>query len=273
MKVLCFILVMLTSTAFSQGIDYFPVHVGNTGEWHDYYENKDYSVVITRVDTLSDNSFDIYHNDSDKPRYRIAEDGNVYQHLSDSLIIWYDFSVAHGDTFETEFYKAQFYVIVSDGWENVFGERVQVKHFRWEHKLYDETHEHKLSQKHGTFEVRSDIGPVYAVMRGSTIGGKGYGTLVSIEEEYAPRAVILNQNYPNPFNPGTVISFQLPADSEVRLDVFDILGRLIATPVYGRMSSGYHTVNFDASGLHAGIYFYRLTAGEFTETRKMTLVK
>jgi hypothetical protein len=122
-------------------------------------------------------------------------------------------------------------------------------------------------------EVRSDIGPIHAAMRGCTIGGKGYGTLVSIEEEHTPRDVILNQNYPNPFNPGTVISFQLPADSEVRLEVFDILGRLVATPVYGRVSSGNHTVNFDASGLHAGIYFYRLTAGEFTETRKMTLVK
>lgn len=273
MKILFFILVVLTSTSFSQGIDYFPVHVGDTAIRYDYMENIEYTIVVTRIDTLHDHSLDIYYNDSDKPRFRIADDGNVYQHLSDTLIIWYDFSVAHGDTFDIEFYKAPFRVIVWNSWGTIFGEMVPVKQFRWEHKLYNETHEQILSQKHGLIESRSDIGPSHTVLRGSIINGKRYGTLVSLEEEYAARQFILNQNYPNPFNPGTVISFQLPEPGEVRLDVFDILGRQIVTLVNSRMSSGQHTVNFDASGLPVGVYIYRIIAGEYMETRKMTLVK
>jgi hypothetical protein len=83
----------------------------------------------------------------------------------------------------------------------------------------------------------------------------------------------LQQNYPNPFNPLTVVSFQLPAVSEVRLAVYDLLGREVATLVNERRAAGSHSVRFDASGLASGAYFYRLTAGNFVQTRKLMLVK
>jgi hypothetical protein len=83
----------------------------------------------------------------------------------------------------------------------------------------------------------------------------------------APSAIELSQNYPNPFNPSTTISFQLPAlsrvegsaVSHVRLKVFDLLGKEIATLVNGNFSPGSHTVRWDASGLASGLYFYRLS--------------
>jgi len=83
----------------------------------------------------------------------------------------------------------------------------------------------------------------------------------------------LLQNYPNPFNPATVIGFQLPESSQVRLAVYDLLGREVAVPVNGRLASGYHQVDFDASDLPSGIYLYRLETPAGVINRKMTLLK
>ncbi|MEX0609873.1 MAG: family 10 glycosylhydrolase [Balneolaceae bacterium] len=101
-------------------------------------------------------------------------------------------------------------------------------------------------------------------------------TPVSIEEESGagvPDQLSLSQNYPNPFNPTTNITFNLPSANRVELSVFDILGRKVVTLVDGRLQSGNHTYNFDASKLSSGIYIYRLQSGEVTLTEKMTLIK
>ncbi len=83
----------------------------------------------------------------------------------------------------------------------------------------------------------------------------------------------LNQNYPNPFNPTTVISYQIPNSEFVTLKIYNILGSEIATLVNNKQSAGTYKVNFDASNLTSGIYFYQIQAGEFTQVRKMLLLK
>ncbi len=86
-------------------------------------------------------------------------------------------------------------------------------------------------------------------------------------------ATTLLQNYPNPFNPTTRISFTLAEPSNVRLEVFNVAGQRVATLVNGYNEAGPHSVEFDASALSSGIYFYRLAAGEVTQYRKMILLK
>ena len=83
----------------------------------------------------------------------------------------------------------------------------------------------------------------------------------------------LNQNYPNPFNPSTTISFNLPLRSFVSLKVFDLIGREVATIVSEELQSGKYSRQWNALDLPSGIYFYRLQAGAFVETRKLILLK
>ena len=83
----------------------------------------------------------------------------------------------------------------------------------------------------------------------------------------------LYQNYPNPFNPNTVISYQLPVISHVKLGIYDILGRKIVTLVNEEKQPGNYEVEFNASKLASGIYFYKITAGNFSETKKLVLLK
>ncbi len=83
----------------------------------------------------------------------------------------------------------------------------------------------------------------------------------------------LDQNYPNPFNPSTTIRFAIPEQTGVRLEIFNILGEKITTLVNRELQAGYHEVNFNASALSSGIYFYRIDAGKFSDIKKMIMLK
>jgi len=95
--------------------------------------------------------------------------------------------------------------------------------------------------------------------------------------ENSPSAIAsgyhLNQNYPNPFNPSTVISYDLKTAGQVKLDIYNALGQLVANLVNSTESAGTHNVTFNASQLNSGLYFYKLQAGNFSQTRKMMLIK
>jgi hypothetical protein len=88
-----------------------------------------------------------------------------------------------------------------------------------------------------------------------------------------PNGFSLSQNYPNPFNPATTIKFALPVSGNVTLKVFDVTGRLVSEIVNGNLQAGLHEVNFNASNLSSGAYFYKLETKDFTDIKKMILVK
>jgi hypothetical protein len=88
-----------------------------------------------------------------------------------------------------------------------------------------------------------------------------------------PAQFLLEQNFPNPFNPSTTIAFALPAAAHTRIDIFDVLGRTVATPVQALRSAGRHTVLFDASQYPTGVYFVRMQAAGFVAVRRMMLVR
>jgi hypothetical protein len=88
-----------------------------------------------------------------------------------------------------------------------------------------------------------------------------------------PTAYSLMQNYPNPFNPNTLIKYSLPKISNVKLAVYDILGREIVTLIDEQQQPGKYEVKWDATYFSSGIYFYQLKAGDFIDTKKMVLIK
>ena len=81
------------------------------------------------------------------------------------------------------------------------------------------------------------------------------------------------QNYPNPFNPRTDFRFQIADWGFVSFKVFDVLGREVATITQEKLMPGTYTKHWDASGMTSGVYFYRLRAGRFTETKKMLIIR
>jgi len=94
-----------------------------------------------------------------------------------------------------------------------------------------------------------------------------------VEEHPVPVEFSLSQNYPNPFNPTTTIRYGLPLQAHVTLEVFNILGQRVSVLMDEAQDAGYHEVTFGGGTLSSGLYFYRLRAGDFVETRKLVLVR
>ncbi|HUL44006.1 MAG TPA: T9SS type A sorting domain-containing protein [Bacteroidota bacterium] len=114
-------------------------------------------------------------------------------------------------------------------------------------------------------------------LQGTIINGVKYGKLSGVENKSGPMTIpkkfSVLQNYPNPFNPTTTIAYDLPRRVNVRLSVYDVLGRTVATIFDGVQEPGTHRTRFDASRLPCGVYFYQLLAGDFVQTQKMILMK
>ncbi|HUI63721.1 MAG TPA: T9SS type A sorting domain-containing protein [Bacteroidota bacterium] len=98
-------------------------------------------------------------------------------------------------------------------------------------------------------------------------------TVTSIARSTAPQTFSLEQNYPNPFNPSTTIRYSLGRAAHVRLTVFSLLGQQVATVVNGEQEAGSHEVKFDGRNFASGVYFYRLQAGSFAQTKKLMILK
>jgi len=110
--------------------------------------------------------------------------------------------------------------------------------------------------------------------QGSDMGAQEEQPTLDVAESHGiPSTFALEQNYPNPFNPTTLIAYQVPVVSEVKLAVYDLLGREVKMLAVGTTAPGRHTVEFDASGLASGVYMYRLRAGDFTQAKRLMVLK
>ncbi len=129
------------------------------------------------------------------------------------------------------------------------------------------------AQSYSFIDNAAPIGKLYYRLKQVDFDGTvDYSNIVEVVKE-KPTSFELAQNYPNPFNPATTINYQLPTSAMVTLKVYDVVGREVATLVNARQDAGRYNVVFNASTLASGVYFYRLQAGSFVETKKMMLVK
>jgi hypothetical protein len=114
----------------------------------------------------------------------------------------------------------------------------------------------------GGVEIRGNLGPGSAVI-----------TEVQQLSNTFPESFSLGQNYPNPFNPTTTIDFEVKKSGLVSLRIFNLLGQEVATLVNEIRPAGTYRVSFNAGSLTTGVYFYRLTADNFTQTKRMLLIR
>jgi len=111
----------------------------------------------------------------------------------------------------------------------------------------------------------------YRLKQVDTDGSFEYSDVVEVE--VVPDQYELSQNYPNPFNPSTTIRFSLPKQTQLKINIYNMLGEQVATIAEGMYESGYHKVTFNASNLPSGTYIYRLESSNFVQVKKMILLK
>ena len=108
----------------------------------------------------------------------------------------------------------------------------------------------------------------YSAIFNFTTGATDVETSVELKMEFT-----LGQNYPNPFNPTTTLEYRVPVDSKVKVEVYNVLGQLVAVLVDEVRKAGYYKVTFGSQSMPSGVYFYRMTAGSFEQSKKMQLIK
>jgi photosystem II stability/assembly factor-like uncharacterized protein len=130
---------------------------------------------------------------------------------------------------------------------------------------------HFINQSTGWAVGYSYVNPVYSSIILRTTNG-GFTAVEQISSNI-PQAFTLSQNYPNPFNPSTNFQFSIPKPGLVNITIYDALGRKVETLVNQELKPGTYKVDWSASAYPSGVYFYRLSAGDYTETKKMVLIK
>jgi Secretion system C-terminal sorting domain len=270
----CIALTMLAEVATAQDIVY-PLEIGTKWQWSQYWSTSSYGVEISK-DTLAPNGhrYAIIPGYWSMPeRWERQESTRVYRYLPYSQQEWllFDFSKSPGDTIN----HSPIVVLYAAGMDTLFGinRRTWVFGVGMVPGIPDAGAGYTITDTLGL----TDYGDYNSALRvvGAVIGFRIYGTVTGVSENAGvfPGQFTLCQNYPNPCNPSTTIRYGLPRRSQVTLTVFNTLGQQVTTLVQGEQEKGYHEVRFDASNLSSGVYFYRIRAGEFVQTRKLLLLR
>lgn len=310
---LILVIIIFTISTYCQSepkneLDYYPLATGNYFEFRSTYwefpypsthskhsisilgdsvltNGEQYKILYRSGIPVSENGYYIFEriDSSDGSVYRYDNHGGFPndEYKIDSLF------AQPGDTINCSregFSSWGYYrtVCVSVRTDTVLGVATEVKEFRDQSFIPGVNYE--LAKGFGFYSSLScefscgSTGLVYAEIDGVSYGEK----ITSVEEDGNKISTNfhLSQNYPNPFNPTTKIEFSIPnvetpymASLPTNLVVYDILGREIQTLINKNLSPGNYEVEFDATELPSGIYFYKLSSGNFTETKKMMLIR
>ena len=296
-----FFLLLITDLNICQNLaGYYPLEIGNTWEYWDPYDSLFLERDVVIGDTIMPNGKTyrvIKTIPGIFPVFLRQDSAKVYRYFDSSIshfpfpfyiedeILYYDFNKTAGDTlwiknFDSSWVEnldcAAIYGVTFDYEAYLFGKirRHQEYHYRMSSlDCYTYYYIHLLVDSIGLVYRISEAGNEY-FLRGAIINGLQYGTITNLDDKkIPPENFMLYQNYPNPFNPSTTISYALMKPGKVTLKVFDVLGREDATLVNEFKSAGHYSIQFDASSLSSGIYFYRLHAGSYVKTKKMIVAK
>ena len=247
-------------------------------DWNVIKTNPTNTWVLGNLDGLNFNQIDQTSLNSAICPY----DANVEQ---DEFIVSPAISIGEGEA-TLEFYvgynsqwssnaNIKLMLVTNDGnnWDEIWNYNITTTNWEWNKFEVDMTPYSNNSDIKLAWEYTGKDGDFVGLDNVKLTGYKYVTDIVHEVENMIPTKYLLSQNYPNPFNPSTVIEFAIPEKSDVNLIVFNSIGEEVTKLVNQEMIAGYHSVNFDASNLSSGIYFYRISAGSFTKTNKMLLIK
>ena len=312
LKIITFALILSTSLINSQDtniVKYFPMKVGNVWVYYGYYfsvqcqssyyqkifidssrviNNKKYFKFNYLYRIIAGNGNCGYTQFYDG-YYRVdSMNGNIYRYRIDTNCIYSTFESLVDSLYSKPIDTARicsgtqlFPKVARDtNIQNIFSLAKPTKNFEG-----GNFHEYRFFTRYakdlGVTEMSQGGMSLssHSYLKGCIINGIIYGDtnfyFVSIQpvSNQIPALFKLNQNYPNPFNPSTEISFDIPKSSFVKLIIYDAAGREIELLANEDLKAGSYSVNWDASSYSSGVYFYKLIAGEFSETKKMVLIK
>ncbi len=278
--------IQTTNSQYSNSSGYFPLQVGNTWMYKRFQlpaaEYSFLKVTITKDTVVNNIRYYYLHHTPEQSDYWMrfdTTDGILYQHY-DFNVPYIKLSAGQGDTmnficsgsFDTTFFNTQttlkkFYKHSSVPHSSSGIDMDLTKNFGQTYYL-----EYSASFTGSSY--------LYAWLTGCIINGVMYGDTSSVIgvsqiNSHLPVGFTLSQNYPNPFNPTTKIKFAISGVSAAHtfLSVYDILGNEMAVLVNQNLIPGEYEVEWNASDIPSGIYFYKIQAGEFSETKKMVLIK
>lgn len=293
MKKIILVSVFLSSIIYSQE-NYFPLEIGNYWQFKvTHYSTPQDSQVIgydymqVLCDTLLENhlqpvkkvkSIPIAPWYSDSLQY-LQYDSRTnsiieYSVWADSGAVLFNFNALPYDSWYSLHTQMSYY-----GFDtiNIFNSALLVKPF---FGGLIPSFVYQLAENFGPVKIVNDQSYVITSVFNfdlvyAKINGIEYGQLVSVKDKELKSLAefTLSQNYPNPFNPSTKIKYSIPKTSFVALNVFDILGREVATIVNEEKTIGNYEVEFDGKNLPSGVYFYKFKVGDFIEIRKMVLLR
>jgi len=290
-KIILFLSAILFTASFSQGT--YPLHIGNVWQYRDSFDTMHVAWTERAVrDTVLPNG---YHYTTVKVNDNtlgplIRQDGSkvfFYTHSPtvDSLDrhierLRYDFSKTIDDTVSMNIVSSPsgtdtiIVRVTDDRMFNIFGKLRRTWVFSETSKRTSVYIRRQVADSVGLIYQESEAGISYTIF-GAIINGTKFGTITSLKNS-SPLVIntySLYQNYPNPFNPSTTIHYSLPQPGVIRLTVYDLVGREVTTLVNEQKEAGHYTVDFNGEGLASGMYLYRLSAGPFTQFKRMMLAK
>jgi len=257
----------------------FPLHVGDKWLYRTYVNT--YPVYSIVCDTLMSNGkhyFRMANNQSLPELYRQAGDSVFsFNTLLKKEYLIFNFNANVGDTISCLQFVPEMLTQVITLFSKGTNEILNVNRSSFTFWLqYPE-----LTEGSYLITITDSLGITYyggeggeQNLAGAIINNIQYGNLVHVKiPTEIPSNFYLAQNYPNPFNPATTINYSLPKSSFVTIKIYDILGRDVTTLVNENKPIGNYSIQLNASKLVSGVYFYRMTAEDFVQTKKLILLK
>jgi len=257
---------------------FFPLSVGNKWIMVSYLADPPYTIVYSVVDTVHIKN-ELYHkvDFGGIHYYRENTLGHFFEYKDTSEVMIMDFNMSEGDSLQVCPNRFT-YCLGRKKVTTFIGDQGDEIYF-----LFD--YDNRMADDEGEIVVEEGVGPVNHLysfhydreyLKGAVIGGVAYGdtTITSVlPQKNNNKEFSLEQNYPNPFNSSTIICFSLPKSDYITLRIFNMLGREFVIVNKKYFSNGEYEIKWDAKNLSNGTYFYQLQTGNFTETKKLNVVK